>query len=112
MPGTKPSAAYVLSTIIVILMIVASANGLFINDLYQDNILVASGWYGNDLVTLLVAAPVLVVALILAMRGSQQARLVWLGMLDNTLYNYALYLFGAAFNRLARENRRLNTHCS
>jgi hypothetical protein len=38
--------------------------------------------------------------LILTMRGSQRARLVWLGMLDYTLYNYAFYLFGAAFNSL------------
>jgi hypothetical protein len=33
------------------------------------------------------------------MRGSQRAQLIWLGMLDYTLYNYAYYLFGAAFNR-------------
>ena len=100
MLGTKPTTAYVLSAIIVILMIVASAGGLLINGLYRDNLLVTSGWYGNDLVTLLVATPVLVVALILSMRGSQRAQLVWLGTLDYTLYNSAFYLFGAAFNSL------------
>lgn len=42
----------------------------------------------------------LVAALVLARRGSGRAQLVWLGMLAYTLYNYAFYLFGAAFNSL------------
>jgi hypothetical protein len=45
-----------------------------------------------------VAVPILIAALILATRGSFKAQLVWLGMLDYTLYNYAYYLFGTAFN--------------
>ncbi len=32
------------------------------------------------------------------MRGSQRAQLVWLAMLDYTLYNFAFYVFAAAFN--------------
>lgn len=99
MSRTKSICAYVLSAIIAILTIVASAGGLFLSDLYRDNLLVTAGWFGNDLVTLAVAAPMLIAALILSMRGSQRAQLVWLGMLDYTLYNYAFYLFGAAFNR-------------
>lgn len=97
---TKPTSAYVLSGIIAILTIVASAGGLFIADLYRDNSLVTSAFRGNDLVTLVVALPLLIAALILSMRGSQRAQLVWLGMLDYTLYNFAFYLFGAAFNSL------------
>jgi hypothetical protein len=99
MAQTKLRSAYVLSAIIVILAIVVSAGGLFTDDLYRDNALVTAGWFGNDLVTLVVAVPVLVAALILSMRGSLRAWLVWLGMLGYTLYNYAFYLFGAAFNR-------------
>lgn len=97
---TKPISAYVLSAIIAVLALVTAAGGLFINGLYQDNSLVTFAFYGNDLVTLLVAVPILVAAAILAMRGSQRARLVWLGMLDYMLYNFAVYLFGAAFNSL------------
>lgn len=97
---TKCSASHVLSATIAILAIVASAGGLFIDGLYRDNLLVTSGWYGNDLVTLVVAVPVLVTALILSMRGSQRAQLIRLGILDYTLYNYAFYLFGTAFNGL------------
>jgi len=60
---------------------VASAGGLVIGDLYRDNTWATAGWLGNDLVTLVVAVSLLVAALILAMRGSQRAQLVWLAML-------------------------------
>lgn len=95
---TKLRPAYIFSAIIAILATVASAGGLFLGDLYRDNTFVASLWGGNDLVTLVVAVPMLVAALILSMRGSQRAQLVWLAMLDYMLYNYAFYLFAAAFN--------------
>jgi hypothetical protein len=96
---TKPTAAYTLSAIIAVLTMVAAVGGLFIEDLYRDNAFARSAWRGTDLVTLAVAVPLLIIALILALRGSFRAQLVWLGMLDYTLYNYAYYLFGTAFNR-------------
>jgi len=70
MAQTKLGTAYVLSAIIAILALVASAGGLFLDGPYRDNALVTAGWFGNDLVTLVVAVPVLVAALILSMRGS------------------------------------------
>lgn len=87
-----------LTIIIAVLAAIASAGGFFIKGLYRDNLLVTSGWYGNDLVTLFVAVPLLAGAMFYAGRGSLRAQLVWLGMLDYMLYNYAFYLFGAAFN--------------
>lgn len=90
--------AYRLSAIIIVLALAASLGGLFIKDIYQDNTFVTAAWNGNDFVTLVIALPLLFVSLILSMRGSQRAQLVWLGMLDYMLYNYAFYLFGAAFN--------------
>jgi hypothetical protein len=68
--------------------------------LYRDNSFVRSGWYGNDLVTLFVAVPLSMAALRGARRNSTRWRLVWLGTVAFALYNYAFYLFGAAFNRL------------
>jgi len=62
----KPTSAYVLSGIIAILTIVASATGLFLGNLYRDNSLVTSAFRGNDLVTLVVAVPMLISALILS----------------------------------------------
>jgi hypothetical protein len=42
--------------------------------------------------------PILIAALIFASRGSQRAQLIWMGALDYMLYNYAFYVFAAAFN--------------
>lgn len=97
--NTQLRVAYFLSLIIATLTIVAAVGGLVIPDLYRDNRFVTSGWFGNDLVTLFVASPTLVIALILSARGSQRSQLVWLGMVNYTLYNFAFYLFGAAYNR-------------
>ena len=95
--GSK--AAYVLSSVVAIASLVASVAGLTIKDLYQDG----SSWAtaalrGGDLVTLAVAVPILVVAMVMANRGSARARLVWIGALAYTVYNFAFYVFGAAFN--------------
>jgi hypothetical protein len=90
--------AYRLTILVIVFSFMASAGGLFINGLYRDNIFVSSAWRGADLVTLIVALPLLTVSLVLSMRGSQRAQLVWMGMLDYMLYNYAFYLFGASFN--------------
>jgi hypothetical protein len=96
MSQDKFKPAHLLSAIIAVLALVASAGGLF-TELYRDNAWVTQ-LLGNDLVTLVVAVPLLTAALILSRRGSLRAQLVWLGMLGYMLYNYAFYLFGAAFN--------------
>jgi hypothetical protein len=98
MMKSKFKSAYVLSIIILVLMVAVSVGGLLIPDLYQDNAHVTAAWFGNDLVTLLVASPLLALSLYLSARGSLRWRLVWLGMLDYALYNTAYYLFGTAFN--------------
>jgi hypothetical protein len=82
------------------LMSAASAAGLIHPAVYRDNLLVRSGWFGNDLATLAAAVPVLAASAIAARRGQAAAALVMLGMLDYAVYNYAFYLFGAAFNGL------------
>jgi hypothetical protein len=69
-------------------------------DLYQDNSYVNTVWKGNDLITLVVAVPLLLSAVILTRRGYNWAELVWFGMLAYMLYNYAFYLFGAAYNKM------------
>jgi hypothetical protein len=89
---------YILSWIIVVLAAIACAGGLFIRGLYHDNELIKTAWYGNDIVTLVVAVPILIIAMIHSLHGSERAQLVWIGMLSYMVYNYAFYLFGAAFN--------------
>lgn len=91
--------AFVLSALIAALMALASLGGLLIDNLYRDNAFVVTLWRGNDLVTFLVAVPLLAGSLFYARRGSLRAQLVWVGMLAYALYNYAFYLFAAAFNQ-------------
>ncbi len=69
-----------------------------IPSLYRDEDWVMAAWFGNDLVTLLVAVPLLIWSLLGVREGSRRAELVWYSMLGYSLYNYAYYLFGAALN--------------
>ncbi len=87
-----------LTVAIVVLALIASAGGLLLDDLYRDNAFVRTTWLGNDAVTLFLAIPILVAAMVFSRRGSLKAQLIWLGALDYMLYNYAFYLFGSAFN--------------
>ena len=106
MPETKLKPVTTLSILIAVLATFASAGGLLLDGLYRDNAFVTTTWLGNDAITLFLAVPILVVAMILSNRkdpkGLQRtlgsAYLVWMGALDYMLYNYAFYLFGAAFN--------------
>jgi hypothetical protein len=81
-------------------MTVASLAGLLWEGLYRDAEWAKAAWFGNDLVTLFVAVPLLVTALLLARRGSRRGELLWYAMLGYAVYNYAFYLFGARMNEL------------
>jgi hypothetical protein len=97
----RSKAAYISSAIVATAAVVASVGGLAIKGLYRDGTSWATAALrGGDLVTLVVAVPILVVALMLASRGSSRARLVWIGALAYMVYNFAFYVFGAAFNDL------------
>lgn len=79
-------------------MVLQALLGLLWPDSYRDQEWVRATWLGNDAVTLLVAAPLLVVSSLAAARGSARALLFTLGMTAYAVYNYAFYLFGAALN--------------
>ena len=68
--------------------------------MYRD----APGWAaqarGVNLLDLMLTLPALVVAVVLAARGSRRAWVVWLGVLGYVLYNAAIFAFTIAFNRL------------
>ena len=86
-------AEHVLSAIVAGLSAAISTIGLRFPAIYGSN------WgngtsLGNDLITLVVAVPVLVLAMIYAARGSARAQLLWLGSLYYMVYNYAFYVFG------------------
>ena len=90
-----------ISWAILALMTAVSAAGLVLREsLYRDEAWILDAWFGNDIVTLLVAAPLLAWGLVAAGRGSRRGELVWYGMLGYVVYNFAYYLFGARMNEL------------
>lgn len=91
-------AAFAMSGAIVVVMVLASAMGLFVQDLYREAPWAREALRGGDLVTLVLAAPLLLVSLVLSMRGSRRAQAAWVGMLAYGVYNYAFSTFGATFN--------------
>jgi len=89
---------YRISAAFAALMVVQSVLGLLFQEQYRDVEWIKATWFGNDWVTLVVAVPLLVVALLLARGGSVPGQLLWVGLIAYGLYNYAYYLFGAALN--------------
>lgn len=86
---------------IAVLLAVAAGGELFVDGLFRgDETFFVAQALGQDVVTLAVALPVLVACAVLAARGSDRARLVWLGALAYVLYTYAIYAFHVRFNPL------------
>jgi hypothetical protein len=91
-------AAYVLSAAVVVVMVASSVIGLFVHGLYPGGAWASEALRGGDLVTLLVAAPLLAYALMRTIGGSTRWPVVWLGVLGYGAYNYGFYVFGPAFD--------------
>jgi len=85
---------------IAILLAIAAGSGFFVEGLYRDTVSFMAQAVGQDLVTLIVALPALVISAILAGHGSQRARLIWLGILVYLVYSYAIAAFNVRFNQL------------
>ncbi|MBS3781865.1 MAG: hypothetical protein KGY66_04255 [Candidatus Thermoplasmatota archaeon] len=98
--SSRPRSGFIVSIIVLVLMILVSAGGLVIENIYQDIEVIQEGWLGNALISLFIAVPLLAGSMIFSWRGSERAKLLWMGMLYFTLCNYTFYLFGAAFNYL------------
>jgi hypothetical protein len=82
------------------LMAASSSAGLLRRDLYRDVPANVATFRAYDLGSLTVATPILVGALARSWQGSPRAELLWAAMLAYTVYTYAYYVFGAAFNAL------------
>ena len=94
----KNKLTVILSVFIIILATIASAGGLFIENLYQDNVFVKMAWHTNDIITLTVVVPLMIIAIFLVNKGNFRWFLILLGLLVYVFYNFAFYLFGATFN--------------
>ncbi|WP_158056603.1 hypothetical protein [Halorussus halophilus] len=92
---------YVFSSLAILaLAALATGVGLFVPEFYRDAPALLPQVYGQDLLTLLVALPMLAASLYFATRGSLRGYVVWLGVLGYLLYTYASYSFMTAFNEL------------
>src|SRR4028118_1062056 len=89
---------YALSAALAAFMVAQSVLGRVFPGQYRDAEWIRATWFGNDWVTLVVGAPLLVASVLLARRGSIRGLLLWLGMLGYGAYNYAYYMLGAALN--------------
>lgn len=103
--GTKGSATrtkvWLWFTVpIALLVAIAAGSGFFIEGLYRDTPYFTAQAVGQDLITLVVALPALVIGAILAARGSKRAHLVWLGVLVYLVYSYLIYALAVQFNPL------------
>jgi hypothetical protein len=87
-----------LSMALLVVMFSQSVMGLMFQDAYHDVEWIRATWFGNDWVTLVVAAPLLFVGLVWTTAGFVRGLLLWLGLIAYALYTYAFYLLGTAFN--------------
>lgn len=92
---------YLNSIVIAVLATIATLSGLFWKGLYQhDTISMAAQGMGQDLITLTIGIPLLLLSAYLISRNSLRGQLIWMGMLFYFAYTYAVASFGAAYNPL------------
>lgn len=95
---TQHKTPFILSIITIIIATIASIGGLFLENLYQDNDFVKMAWFTNDIITLFVVVPLLIITIYFSEKNSTKWLLIHLGLLGYVFYNFAFYLFGATFN--------------
>ncbi|HZQ87551.1 MAG TPA: hypothetical protein VFA83_22085 [Acidimicrobiales bacterium] len=85
------------SALVLVLMVVESSVGYLVHGVYREERWAVAALRGNDLVTLLLVAPLFAVAVTRG-RRSDRWRVVWLGGLLYAVNNFAYYAFGTTFN--------------
>jgi hypothetical protein len=76
--------------------VMINAHGLY----YWDTVSMTSQMQGNDIVTLMIGLPLLVISFWLTQRGSLRGRFLLTGTLGYFLYSYMSMCFGTAYNNL------------
>jgi hypothetical protein len=76
--------------------VMINGSGLY----YYDTVSSAAQMQANDLTTLVLGLPLLIISTILAFRGSMRGRLLMTGTLGFFLYTYMSMSFATAFNQL------------
>jgi hypothetical protein len=98
--SARPTLASALTLIVILLVPVATLVGLLVPGFYRDTAWTIPQARGQDLVTLVVAEPLLIGAFLATQWSRVVAQLVWMGSLSYILYTYAMYSYTANFNAL------------
>lgn len=92
---------YTNSILIALLSAIATLSGLFWKGLYsQETVSMGAQAMGQDLVTLLVAIPLLLLSVYLIHKKSLKGQMIWMGSIFYFLYTYASLSFLATYNQL------------
>ncbi len=83
-----------------ILLAIAAGGGVFVGGLYRDQPYYVAQAVGQDVISLAVVLPTLIVTTFLINRGSLRAQIVWLGALVYLVYTYVVAAFDNSFNSL------------
>lgn len=89
-----------LSGSLAVVILIHAAIGAFFPEIFRDPPVTAGNAQGTALVIMIVAIPILVASMTLAVRGSWRAQILWLGALGYILYNAVIFAFAVAFNPL------------
>lgn len=96
----KRPAELRLSALVILLALPVHGVGLLYPSIYRDPAVLLPQAWATDLVTLLVGVPLLAGATLAMRRGSQRARVLWLGTLSFMAYDYGMYALGVRWNPL------------
>lgn len=91
---------YLFSMLIVILTAIVSLAGLLYADTVYPTKALRESFTANDVVTLCLGLPILLISMWLTHRGQLTGLLFWPGALFYGLYNYIVYLFGSPLTLL------------
>jgi hypothetical protein len=83
---------------IAILLAIAAGGGVFSSGLYRDTPYFVAQAVGQDIISLFVVLPTLIISAFFASRGAPTGRLIWLGVLVYLVYTYAVAAFDVRFN--------------
>jgi hypothetical protein len=97
---TRTEAWLWLTVPISVLLAITAGGWVFINGLCRDTPAFAARARGQNLVSLVIVLPALIISAFLAHHGSPRARLLWLGGLVYLVYTYIAAAFDVKLNLL------------
>lgn len=93
-------AAYIVSLLLAALSAAGAAATFFVPGVLRGPAVMNGSARGTALVMFVVGVPALLLSTYFAARGSQRARIVWLGTIGYFAYNGVMFVLGTPFNQL------------